>query len=294
MSHTIHQADLDSMHSISHFDINICIEDGCTTLKIPLFMTSRSSYIVKVRLVPNERPKVEWTQNQSTMYSEFKTPSARGALTDGLYSFDSRPEFEIKVEAGIPTRADFTALDQRNVAWCCPQARSFLLKDPSIHRYSCYVQLTENLLIECACNRTGRVYLWRNILRFVLPIRQHYVECLRCQGWFPIGSGRRGCCCGHCADGRGHGRRCQVWGATRPAIRGEVSHQTDTNRDNRSRSPSHRNRCIVCEDRRIEVLCQPCGHLVLCSLCGNRITRRDNRCPTCRIELSTLQPVFGR
>ena len=286
MAHTILQSDLDAMLSFSHVDIRLGIEDGSTTLQIPLFLTWRASFIVKVRLAPNRRPKVEWTHNQSTMYFEFMELSAEGALTDGLYSFESRPDFEVKIENGIPTRADFIAFDHRNVAWCCPQARSFVLKDPSINRFSCYVQLTENLLIECTCSKSGRVYLWRNILRFISPVRQQREKCQGCQGWFPTGTGKRGYCCGHCANGRGHGRKCGVWGATRSAIRNDVSP--------RSRSPSNRNQCIVCEDRRIGVLCQPCGHLVLCSLCGECIRTRDNRCPTCRIKLTTLQPVFGR
>ena len=286
MAHTILRSDLDAMLSFSHVDIHLGIEDGITILQVPVFLTSRTSYIVKVRLVPNLRPKVEWTHDQSTMYSEFIATSAEGALTDGLYSFESRPDFEVKVEDGIPTRADFTAHDHRNVAWCCPQARSFLLKDPTIHRYSCYVQLTENLLIECTCSKTSRVYLWRNILRFISQVRLQNEKCRRCQGWFPIGSGKRGYCCGHCADGRGHGHRCQMRRATCSAKRNKVSR--------RSRSPSNRNQCIVCEDRRIGVLCQPCGHLVLCSICGDHIRTRNNRCPTCRIELKCLQPVFGR
>ena len=286
MAHNILQSDVDAMSSFSYVDIRLGTETGDTTLQIPLFMTTEASYIVKVRLIPNRRPRVEWTQNQSAMYSEFIATSGEGALTDGLYSFESRPDYEIKVENGVPTRPDFITRDTRNVAWCCPQARSFLLKDPTIHRYSCYVQLTENLLLECAGSSSGRVYLWRNILRFIAPVRHQFENCQRCGEWFYTGTGIRGYCGRHCHDGHGPGRTCQMWRRTRSTIQEDASE--------RSRSSSDRHRCIICEDRCIAVLCQPCGHLVLCSTCGAKVRSRDNRCPTCRIELTTLQPVFGR
>ena len=52
--------------------------------------------------------------------------------------------------------------------------------------------------------------------------------------------------------------------------------------------------CIICEDRCIDVLCQPCGHLVLCRPCRDRVQLHDNRCPTCRRPLRELQRVYGR
>lgn len=40
--------------------------------------------------------------------------------------------------------------------------------------------------------------------------------------------------------------------------------------------------CIVCKDRKREVLFSPCGHVLCCKVCAMQSLAQDDRCPVCR------------
>jgi len=52
--------------------------------------------------------------------------------------------------------------------------------------------------------------------------------------------------------------------------------------------------CIACMDGHIDVLCLPCGHLVLCNKCADKISAAGSRCPICKLKISSFQKVFGK
>jgi len=49
------------------------------------------------------------------------------------------------------------------------------------------------------------------------------------------------------------------------------------------------NICAVCFDRAIDVLLDPCGHIVVCAACSQRLSPR--RCPICRVAVSQVLPA---
>eukprot|EP00798_Chlamydomonas_sp_ICE-L_P022547 gene22547-biopygen31211 len=43
--------------------------------------------------------------------------------------------------------------------------------------------------------------------------------------------------------------------------------------------------CIVCLDRERDVFLQPCGHVILCSLCCDEVLAKSSLCPVCRAQV---------
>jgi len=48
--------------------------------------------------------------------------------------------------------------------------------------------------------------------------------------------------------------------------------------------------CVICMERKVEVVLLPCGHCVLCSQCGNNIT--GGKCPMCRASIQQIHRIF--
>lgn len=46
--------------------------------------------------------------------------------------------------------------------------------------------------------------------------------------------------------------------------------------------------CRVCMDKEISTTLCPCGHMVCCSECADRL----DECPVCRTSINKIQPVF--
>lgn len=54
-------------------------------------------------------------------------------------------------------------------------------------------------------------------------------------------------------------------------------------------------KCIICEDREIEIVCSPCGHFVMCFQCSDSMVQHGvNNCPVCRKVVSNRTRVFSR
>lgn len=51
------------------------------------------------------------------------------------------------------------------------------------------------------------------------------------------------------------------------------------------------NVCAVCFDRPIDVLVDPCGHIVMCATCAGRVNPR--KCPICRVDIKQILPAEG-
>lgn len=51
-------------------------------------------------------------------------------------------------------------------------------------------------------------------------------------------------------------------------------------------------RCLICEEKEIDVVCVPCGHLIMCYQCSNKLTKKE--CPSCRQKVQTFVKVFKR
>jgi hypothetical protein len=51
-------------------------------------------------------------------------------------------------------------------------------------------------------------------------------------------------------------------------------------------------RCLICEEEEINVVCIPCGHLIMCHQCSNKLTKKE--CPSCRQQVQTFVKVFKR
>lgn len=49
------------------------------------------------------------------------------------------------------------------------------------------------------------------------------------------------------------------------------------------------NVCAVCYDRAIDVLVDPCGHIVICAVCAERLNPR--KCPICRADILQVLPA---
>ena len=44
--------------------------------------------------------------------------------------------------------------------------------------------------------------------------------------------------------------------------------------------------CGVCYTNRKSVMTEPCLHMFMCNTCAWRVSQRDNRCPTCRTNIT--------
>eukprot|EP01111_Echinosteliopsis_oligospora_P018440 TRINITY_DN8459_c0_g1_i1.p1 TRINITY_DN8459_c0_g1~~TRINITY_DN8459_c0_g1_i1.p1 ORF type:complete len:449 (-),score=75.02 TRINITY_DN8459_c0_g1_i1:4-1350(-) len=53
-------------------------------------------------------------------------------------------------------------------------------------------------------------------------------------------------------------------------------------------SASRHELCVICWDRKKEVMIDPCGHICLCRGCAKKVTL----CPACRVEISSRRKVF--
>jgi small GTP-binding protein len=51
-------------------------------------------------------------------------------------------------------------------------------------------------------------------------------------------------------------------------------------------------RCIVCEEHFINVVCVPCGHLIMCQGCSTKLN--ESNCPSCRQHVTSFVRVFKR
>jgi len=51
------------------------------------------------------------------------------------------------------------------------------------------------------------------------------------------------------------------------------------------------NVCVICFDRTIEVLLDPCGHIAVCAECAQSLA--PPRCPICRVEIKQILSVKG-
>ena len=164
MAHQILQSDLDDIDNFNYLEVVSAESQGAKFISVPLYQQEYEGLIVTVWLTANQRPKVEWSRDKSQMYNEFKATSAGETLWNGVYQLDSQQTFEFKIEDGIPSRQDYTDADANATAWCCSQARSFILADPTLHnRISTYIQLTSSLVLECSNNGGGKVFLWRKV-----------------------------------------------------------------------------------------------------------------------------------
>jgi len=54
------------------------------------------------------------------------------------------------------------------------------------------------------------------------------------------------------------------------------------------------NRCIVCEERAINIVLIPCGHQILCEECSKEHEKQTDKCPTCSANITMRVKTFGR
>jgi len=162
MAHHIIDADLAAIQGFSHGDIVLQFIDGIARLQVPLFPSRETGYIVTVKLYPNQRPYIEWSYDRSDMYALYTATGSTDVFYDGSYALDSHHSYVLTISDGIPCRPDFVSHDAANRAWCCVEAKSFCLSDPSLdNKVSTYIQVTDHLIVECSQNGRGKVFLWR-------------------------------------------------------------------------------------------------------------------------------------
>ena len=162
MAHRILQSDLAEMRHFSSGEVDLHSTDGVTQLQVPMFYGDETGYITTVKLYPDQRPHIEWSRDRSQMYRQYTEVGSTDVFFDGTYALDSHRDFVVTISEGVPARPDFVAHTAQNRAWCCPEAKSFILMDPSLgDKMSTYTQVTDRLLLECSQNNKGKVFLWR-------------------------------------------------------------------------------------------------------------------------------------
>ena len=161
MAHHIKREDIAAMVEFRSGDVILEMTDNYPLLQVPLFLKGENTgYLVSVRLSPDHRPSISWSTDRSQMYEQYTMEGSTVAFADGTYDLDSHQDYTLIITNGVPTRADFRALSADNRAWCCPDAKAFILEDPSVdNKKSIYVQVTDQLLVECSAS--GKVFLWR-------------------------------------------------------------------------------------------------------------------------------------
>lgn len=66
--------------------------------------------------------------------------------------------------------------------------------------------------------------------------------------------------------------------------------QITTPTDHHHEQQEENNHCIVCMDKEINVVLVPCGHMIMCDGCANKLTNKS--CPTCRKPITQIVKVF--
>ena len=162
MAHHILETDLPAILRITCGDVTLQSIDGVTQLRVPMFYADGPGYIVTVKLHPDQRPYIEWSSDQSQMHSQYTQDGSRDAFFEGTYALVSQQEFVVTISEGVPSRPDFVRHTSDNRAWCCAEAKSFTLADPSFdNKISTFVQVSDSLLMDCSQNGKGKVFLWR-------------------------------------------------------------------------------------------------------------------------------------
>lgn len=162
MAHHIVQTDLAALHHFTCGDVALQSTDGVAQLRVPMFFAEGPGYIVTVKLQPDQRPYIEWSADRSQMHSQYTLAGSTDAFVDGSYGLDSQQQFVVTISEGVPSRPDFVRHTLENRAWCCAEAKSFTLEDPSLgNKISTFVQVSDHLLLECSQNGKGKVFLWR-------------------------------------------------------------------------------------------------------------------------------------
>ena len=126
---------------------------------------------------------------------------------------------------------------------------------------------------------------------------------------------KRGYCCGHCMDGRGHGKNCGgrdfvVTPKAMPAMPRHRSRSRSHGRGERRRlraeSPQPGSisagppaeattpHCAICHIRPCTHACIPCGHRILCVECSTTecMLRMNWRCPQCRVAVREVLRIY--
>ena len=165
MAHQIKLDDITAMVPIRCGDVILDTTGSEPWLQVPMFPKGTGTepgHVASVQLFPDQRPSLTWSQDRAQMYQQYSTAGCQTAFTDGTYGLDSQQNFKLTITNGVPTREDFISHDDNNKAWCCPDAKSFILEDPTLEkRKSTFVQVTDRLLVECSPNSQGKVFLWR-------------------------------------------------------------------------------------------------------------------------------------
>jgi hypothetical protein len=50
--------------------------------------------------------------------------------------------------------------------------------------------------------------------------------------------------------------------------------------------------CLICMDKKTEVLIDPCGHGCLCEECAKEYLKKEDKCPLCREEIEKIYLIF--
>lgn len=50
--------------------------------------------------------------------------------------------------------------------------------------------------------------------------------------------------------------------------------------------------CVVCMDAEKSIVLLPCRHAQLCNSCAESCKQRDGLCPTCRVEIKEILPIY--
>lgn len=48
--------------------------------------------------------------------------------------------------------------------------------------------------------------------------------------------------------------------------------------------------CLICLSEPRNTIIMPCGHMCVCSDCGDQINKKSNNCPICRATINSLVP----
>ena len=59
-----------------------------------------------------------------------------------------------------------------------------------------------------------------------------------------------------------------------------------------SRDTDNWGKCVVCLDERVCIKLDPCKHMPLCESCIGKVSRDGNKCPCCRVSITSYEKVF--
>ena len=137
-------------------------DDGTKVfIQAPVWTPNGDAWIARIELTVGDgkTKRFEWTNQESQVgwhpYTHDSFPA--GSVNTGDFRISANHSHTLHIENGVPSREGFPESSM------CHSNGSFVIKDTTFspQRFSTYVILTPDIIIEFTNNSGGKIWIWR-------------------------------------------------------------------------------------------------------------------------------------